>query len=78
MPISNSAISKVDTEEDDEMIETSLLEQLVAFHDYKTLSAAAEHLLTSQPALSLSMRKLEEDFGVPLFERSKNRLFYKV
>ena len=56
------------------MIETSLLEQLVAFHDYKTLSAAAEHLMTSQPALSRSMRKLEEDFGVPLFERSKNRL----
>ena len=27
------------------MIGTSLLEQLVAFHDYKTLSAAAEHLL---------------------------------
>ena len=56
------------------MIGTSLLEQLVAFHDYKTLSAAAEHLMTSQPALSRSMRKLEEDFGVPLFERSKNRL----
>ena len=56
------------------MIETSLLEQLVAFHDYKTLSAAAEHLMTSQPALSRSMRKLEEDFGVSLFERSKNRL----
>ena len=56
------------------MVETSLLEQLVAFHDYKTLSAAAEHLLTSQPALSRSMRKLEEEFGVTLFERSKNRL----
>ena len=41
------------------MIETSLLEQLVAFHDLKTLSAAAEHLLTSQPALSRSMRKLD-------------------
>ena len=56
------------------MIGTSLLEQLVAFHDCKTLSAAAERLLTSQPALSRSMRKLEEDFGVPLFERSRNRL----
>ena len=56
------------------MIETSLLEQLVAFYDLKTLSAAAEHLLTSQPALSRSMRKLEDEFGVSLFERSKNRL----
>ncbi len=56
------------------MIETFLLEQLVAFSEYKTLSAAADHLLTSQPALSRSMRKLEEEFGVPLFERSKNRL----
>ena len=56
------------------MIETTLLEQLVAFHECKTLSAAAERLLTSQPALSRSMKKLEEAFGVPLFERSKNRL----
>ena len=74
MLISNSAISEVDTEEMYKVIETSLLEQLVAFHDLKTLSAAAEHLMTSQPALSRSMRKLEEEFGVTLFERSKNRL----
>ena len=56
------------------MIETSLLEQLVAFLELKTLSAAADHLRTSQPALSRSMRKLEDAVGVPLFERSKNRL----
>ena len=55
MPISNSAISKVDTEEDDEMIETSLLEHLVAFYDYKTLSAAAE-LTSGLPKCSFPAR----------------------
>ncbi len=56
------------------MIETSLLEQFIAFSEYKTLSAAADHLLISQPALSRSMKKLEDAFGVTLFERSRNRL----
>ena len=73
MPISNFSISESHTGVMD-MIETYLLEQLVAFHELKTLSAAAEHLHTSQPSLSRSMQKLEDAVGVPLFERSKNRL----
>lgn len=56
------------------MIEIHLLEQLVAFSKTGTLSAAAEQLLTSQPALTRSMKKLEEELGVTLFNRSKNRL----
>ncbi len=56
------------------MIEIYLLEQLVAFETYGTLSAAAEYLHISQPALSHSMQKLEELMGVPLFHRQKNRL----
>ncbi len=56
------------------MIETYLLEALVAFKDCQTLSAASEKLHISQPALSRSMQKLEEILGVSLFERSKNRL----
>jgi DNA-binding transcriptional LysR family regulator len=56
------------------MIEIYLLEQLAAFREYGTLSAAAEHLHLSQPSLSRSMQKLEELLGVCLFERQKNRI----
>lgn len=56
------------------MIEIYLLEALCAFYDCGTLSAAAEHLYISQPALSRSMQKLEDLFGVSLFDRTKNRI----
>lgn len=56
------------------MIEIYLLEQLDAFARHGTLSAASEELHVSQPALTRSMKKIEEEMGVPLFERSKNRL----
>lgn len=53
------------------MIEIYLLEALCAFYDCGTLSAAAEHLYISQPALSRSMQKLEDLLGVSLFDRTK-------
>lgn len=56
------------------MIDAYKLEQLAAFAKYGTLSKAAEVMHVSQPALSRSMQRLEEDLGVTLFERSKNRL----
>ena len=56
------------------MIETYLLEALVAFNKYKTLSSAAEEIHISQPALSRSMQKLEDILGVSLFERGKNKI----
>lgn len=56
------------------MIDISLLEQFNTFAEYGTLSAAAEKLHTSQPALTRAMKKLEEDLGVSLFIRSKNQL----
>lgn len=56
------------------MIETHLLAQLAAFAECGTLSAAAEKLHTSQPALTRSMKKLEDKLGLALFARSRNRL----
>ena len=56
------------------MIEIYLLEQLAGFARYGTLSETAAHLHTSQPALTRSMKKLEDQLGVSLFYRSRNRL----
>lgn len=56
------------------MIDTYLLNGLVAFEEYGTLSSAAEHLHISQPALSRSMQKLEDLLQVQLFDRTKNHM----
>lgn len=56
------------------MIEIYLLEQLQAFYEYGTLSAAAEHLNIAQPSVSRAMQKLEGILGVTLFERQKNKI----
>lgn len=56
------------------MIEIYLLEQLDAFARTGTLSAAAQELHVTQPALSRSMRKLEAELGVPLFDRRRTRI----
>ena len=50
------------------------LEQLAAFAEYGTLSKAAEKLNISQPTITRTMQHLEDEFGVPLFERSKNHI----
>lgn len=56
------------------MLESHLLVQLAALAEYGTLSEASRRLVLSQPALSRSMKKLEEAIGVPLFERTKNHI----
>jgi DNA-binding transcriptional LysR family regulator len=56
------------------MIETYLLEQFVAVADCGTLLKASEALHVSQPSLSRSMRKIEDEFGVPLFHRENSKL----
>lgn len=56
------------------MLELSQLEQLAAVAQYGTLSKAAEALNTSQPVLSRTMRRLEEELQVSLFDRQKNKL----
>ncbi len=56
------------------MIENNLLNILVTFKKCGTLSKTAEELNISQPALSRSMQKLEDEINVPLFVRGKNSL----
>ena len=56
------------------MIELHELRQFVTFADAGTLSEAAEILHLSQPALSRSMKKLEEHLEITLFDRQKNKL----
>lgn len=50
------------------------LEQLVAIREHGTISGAAGALHISQPALSRSIRRLENDLGQELFERSRNHV----
>ena len=50
------------------------LKQITAIYRYGTISKAAEELHLSQPALSRSMQKLEEELQVPLFIRQKNKI----
>lgn len=56
------------------MIELYELQQFVAFADAGTLSEAAKQLHLSQPALSRNMKKLEDEVGIVLFDRQKNKL----
>lgn len=58
------------------MFELVQLEQLLAIDKYETLSKASEVLLISQPALSRSMQRLEEDLQIPLFVRQKNKITF--
>ena len=56
------------------MIENYLLEQFVAVAECRTLSAASEKLHISQPSLSRSMHKIEDEFGVSLFHRENSKI----
>lgn len=73
MPISATAISNMNSE-DVIMIDIYMLEQLKTFAECGTLSAAADILNTSQPSLTRSMKRMEDELGVVLFTRSKNHL----
>lgn len=47
-----------------------LLTQFLAVADAGSMSGAAATLLVTQPTLTFNMKKLEENIGAPLFERS--------
>jgi len=50
------------------------LQYLVALADHRNFRRAAEACLVSQPTLSTQIRKLEEELGVALFERTPRRV----
>lgn len=56
------------------MLDLYELKQLAAFDELGTLSRVAEKFHVSTPSVTRSMQHLEQDFGVPLFTRGKNKI----
>ncbi|GGE05718.1 hypothetical protein GCM10011529_10130 [Polymorphobacter glacialis] len=52
------------------MIESRRLRQFLAVYELGSIGQAAERLLLTQPALSKSLRGLEDELGVRLFDRT--------
>jgi DNA-binding transcriptional LysR family regulator len=52
-------------------MELMQLEMFVAIVEEGSVRGAAEKVFRTQPAVSIGIRKLEEEVGVPLFDRSK-------
>ena len=55
-------------------LDTLALESFVAVADEGSFSRAAERLFVTQPAVSKRIASLEEDLGVPLFDRLGRQL----
>src|SRR5262245_55023465 len=51
------------------------LEMFVATAEARGVQRAAERVFRTQPAVSMALRKLEEEIGAPLFDRSSSRRF---
>ena len=47
------------------------LSYIVAVDTYRHFATAAEHCFVTQPTLSMQIHKLEEEFGVQVFDRTK-------
>ncbi|TYA03891.1 LysR family transcriptional regulator [Lactobacillus sp. CAB1-7] len=56
------------------MIESYLLEELSVFAQTGTLTKTATQLNVTQPSVTRGMQKLEDEFGVQLFERQANHI----
>lgn len=47
------------------------LEYILALDTYRHFTLAADHCHVTQPTLSMQIQKLEEELGLPIFDRSK-------
>lgn len=56
------------------MVDYNILEQFVTFYQTGTLRETAEKMHISQPTLTRNMQKLETEFEVSLFYRTKNSI----
>jgi DNA-binding transcriptional LysR family regulator len=56
-------------------MELMQLEMFVAVVEEGSVRAASERVFRTQPAVSIGVRKLEEEFGAPLFDRSRRYSF---
>lgn len=48
------------------------LEYIIALDNYKSFLSASEKIFVTQPTLSMQIKKLEEELGVVLFDRTKH------
>jgi DNA-binding transcriptional LysR family regulator len=55
-------------------MEFKQLEMFVAVVEERSVQRAAERVFRTQPAVSMAVRKLEEEIGSPLFARARRRL----
>lgn len=53
------------------MITLTQLEYIVAVDDYRHFATAADKCFVTQPTLSMQIKKLEDDLGVILFDRTR-------
>jgi len=56
-------------------MELMQMEMFVAVVEEGSVRRAAERVHRTQPAVSIAVRKLEAEFGLPLFDRSKRYAF---
>jgi len=47
------------------------LEYLIAIDTHRNYASAAKHLFVTQPTLSMQVKKIEDDLGVMIFDRSR-------
>lgn len=60
------------------MIVDKILRQFIEVAMFKNVSHAANKLCLSQPTLTHNMKKLEENLGVQLLERTSTGLHHRI